>query len=241
MRMSSYSLQDRYRKRSNERLAGLAVVMGILFLSFGTGFWIGQIASRQSVSFLKSENVRLTQERDELQNSITGLRAETQTALARYSQLQKTYEEVLPEGPLRDLTQMLKTQLDEGRDPERLAFLIRSARPPKNCTEPEIKRFVATTPAYSGPESAIALADGALIIKGSGISAMNASGKPEAWFDPSQKVTLTFTGEGGVAEEKVGILPMNHSVVVANREYRLTISEGARSFIKVTFDSCDYP
>lgn len=241
MRMSSYSLQDRYRRRSNERVAALIVVLIVVCMSFAMGFFIGQQASRQNNAFLKSEVDKLGKERETLQDSITELRAETQTAVARYDQLQKTYEEVLPEGPLRDLTTMLKAQLDEGRDPERLAFLIRSARPPKNCTEPEVKRFVASTPAYTGPDSEISIADGALIVKGTGVSAMNASGQPEAWYDPSQKVTLEFIGEGGVKEQKSGIMPMNHSIVVGNREYRLAVSEGARSFIKVTFDSCDYP
>lgn len=241
MRLSSYSLQDRYRRRSNERMAGLMVVLAIVGLSFAMGFWIGQQASRQNTSYLKNQNQKLNTERDELQNTITELRAETQTANARYDQLQKTYEEVLPEGPLRDLTQMLKAQLDEGRDPDRLAFLIRSARPPKNCTEPETKRFVASTPNYTGPDSQISVADGALLIKGSGVSATNSAGQPEAWYDPSQKITLEFITKDGESEKKTGIMPMNHSIVVANREYRLNISEGARSFIKVTFDSCDYP
>lgn len=241
MRMSSYSLQDRYRRRSNERIAGMTVVLIVLCLSFAMGFWLGQQGSRHNTTFLTAEVEKLEKERDTMQESITGLRAETQTAVARYDQLQKTYEEVLPEGPLRDLTQMLKVQLDEGRDPDRLAFLIRSARPPKNCTEPETKRFVASTPNSSGPASEISIADGQLIIRGSGVSAMNASGSAEAWYDPSQKISLQFTGADGVKEEKAGVMPMNHSIVVGNREYRLTVTEGARSFVKVTFDSCDYP
>ena len=42
-------------------------------------------------------------------------------------------------------------------------------------------------------------------------------------------------------DNKAGIMPLHHSVVSGNREYRFTIEEGARSFAKVTFDSCDYP
>jgi hypothetical protein len=30
-------------------------------------------------------------------------------------------------------------------------------------------------------------------------------------------------------------------MIAAGREYRFTLSEGEKSFIKVTFDSCDYP
>lgn len=241
MKISPYNLQNRYRRKANERLAGVMVVLVVLFVAFGLGFLIGQQASKQQVKYLKSQVESVSKERDGLQQYVTDLRAETQTALARYAQIQKTYEEILPEGPLRDLTTLLKQQLDEGRDPSRLEFLIRSARPPRGCTEPETKRFVVSTPANKGPKSEISIAEGALIVKASGASAMNSSGQPEAWFDPAQEVTFEFISQGGVSETKAGIMPFNHSIVVENREYRLAISEGSRSFVKVTFDSCDYP
>jgi hypothetical protein len=241
MRMSPYNLQNRYRRKANERLAGVTIVLIVLFLAFGLGFWIGQQASKQQVRYLKSEVEKVSVERDVLQTSVTELRAETQTALARYEQVQKTYEEVLPEGPLRELTTLLKQQLDEGRDPARLEFLIRSVRPPRGCSEPETKRFVVSNPAYKGPESEISIAEGALVMKASGSSMLNASGQAEAWYDPSKEVTFEFKTQEGAVESKTSVMPFNYSVVVGNREHRLAISEGAQSFAKVTFDSCDYP
>jgi hypothetical protein len=104
-----------------------------------------------------------------------------------------------------------------------------------------VKRFVVSTPAYKGPKSEITIAEGALVMRASGVSSTNASGQPEAWFDPTQEVTFEFTMQGGAVETKSGVMPFNHSIVVGNREYRLAISEGARSFAKVTLDSCDYP
>lgn len=237
----SYNLNDRYRRRSHERMVAFIVVLAILFLSFGLGFWIGGQVGEQQNKSLKAQVEELRMEKDKLQATATELRAEAQTALTRYEQLQNTYEEVLPDGPMRELVLILKQQLDEGGDPARLSFLIRSARPPRNCTEPETKRFVVSTPAYQGPDSEITIADGALVIRGSGASAVNASGSAEAWYDPSKKVKIEFTGQGGVKEVKEGIMPINHSIVVGNREYRVSVSEGARSFAKVSFDSCDYP
>jgi cell division protein FtsB len=237
----SYSLNNRYRRRAQEQMMAVVMMIVVIGLCFGLGFWLGKQTGVQGYNAMRTQVEQMTAERETLQNTITELRAQTQTANTRYQQLQTTYQEILPEGPLRDLVVMLKAQLDEGRDPERLAFLIRSARPPRNCTEPETRRFVVTTPAYDGPESVISLAEGALKIKASGASAISADGKPEAWYDPSKTVTLEFTGEGGAPESKTGIMPINHSVVVGAREFRLTIAEGARSFAKVTFDSCDYP
>lgn len=216
------------------------VMLAVLFLSFGLGFWIGgQVGDQQNKS-LKAQLAELRAEKDKMLATTTELRAEAQTALARYEQLQNTYEEVLPEGPMQDLVVILKQQLDEGGDPARLSFLIRSARPPRNCTEPETKRFVVSTPTYQG-DSEITIADGALVVRGSGDSAVNASGSQEAWYDSSKKVKIEFIGQGGVNEVKEGIMPINHSIVVGNREYRVSVSEGARSFAKVSFDSCDYP
>ncbi|MCC6597331.1 MAG: hypothetical protein IT559_00890 [Alphaproteobacteria bacterium] len=237
----SYNLHDRYRRRSNERMMAFIVVLTILFLSFGFGFWIGGQTAEQQNRSLKANFDNLKLEKDKLQTMATELRAEAQTARARYEQLQSTYAEILPEGPMQELVLILKQQLDEGRDPSRLSFLIRSARPPRNCSEPETKRFIVSTPAYQGQHSEITIADGALVIKGTGASAVNASGNPEAWYDPSKKVTIEFTGQGGIKEVKEGIMPITHSLVVENREYRVSISEGARSFAKVSFDSCDYP
>jgi len=222
-------------------MAGFMVVIGVLLLAFGLGFWLGGQNAGQQEWFLRTRNEALLSERETLQDSITQSRAEAQTAQARYKQLQEAYEDMLPEGPLRDLVALLKQQLDEGRSAERLEFLIRSARPPRNCSEPETKRFVVMSPAYDGPESQISLAEGALIVKGKGRSAVNASGQPEAWYDPSKEVVIDFIVDGALMKSKSGVMPLRHSVVVENREYRLNVAEGARSFAKVTYDSCDYP
>lgn len=241
MRLSSYNPQDRYRRRHSERMAGLLVVLLILFLAFGLGFWFGGQNADQHGKMMKTRYEALLTESQGVQDRLTSVRAEAQTAQMRYQQLQQTYEEMLPEGPLRDLVALLKQQLDEGRSPERLEFLIRSARPPRNCTEPETKRFVVMSPAYDGPESQVTLAEGALVIKGKGLSAVNAQGQAEAWYDPSKQITIDFVVNGQLEKAKSAVMPLRHSVVVGNREYRLTVVEGARSFAKVTYDSCDYP
>lgn len=241
MRVSSYNPQNRYRKRSSERMVAFLVVFGILVLAFGFGFWVGKQKVGQGERSLKRQLETVLDERETLQDTVTELRVEAQTATTRYDQLQATYEEILPEGPLRDLTALLKQQLDEGRSAERLAFLIRSARPPRNCTEPETKRFVVSSPAYDGPKSKISLANGALEISGSGQSAVNSNGQPEAWYDPSKRLKIEFAAKGEKPFVKSGVLPLRHSIVVENREYRISIAEGARSFAKATFDSCDYP
>jgi hypothetical protein len=136
---------------------------------------------------------------------------------------------------------MIRAQIASGMSAERLAFVVRSARAPRNCSEPETKRFIVKTPTYTGPASNASFGEGAIVITGQGLSSRNAIGQAESWFDPSQPVAVEFKSADGEIIKKEGVLPFQHSMVANGKEYRFNLTEGDKSFIKVTFDSCDYP
>lgn len=238
--ISSYDPSARYKNRSKQRIASFVVFAMVVVVSGGLGFWLGGQSAQEQIIRLKAQNVSLSSEYEQMQDNLTQLRAEAQTANTRFEQVKQEYSELIPEGPMQELTTLLRAQLEKGMDPQRLAFFIRSARPPTGCVEPEVKRFVVSTPAYKGPESIVTVADGAVTIKGTGTSARNDKGQPEAWYDPAQPVSLVFQSPNG-SDKKRGTLPIQHSVVAGNREYRFTIEEGSRSFAKVIYDSCSYP
>lgn len=240
MALHSYNPHTRYRERSAQRFVSFLKFLSIVFLSILAGFWFGKQYGAEQLIVLKDKNETLTQERDLLQENVTELSAQAQTSETRYKQLQEQVDSIIPKGPMQDLATMVREQIDQGMDPERLAFLIRSARPPTNCSEPDVKRFVVNTPAYQGPSSKVSIAEGAIIIEGSGKSARNDKGQPEAWYDPSQPVKVTFN-HNGKQDVKRRVLPIKYSVVAEDREYRFTVESGTRSFAKVVFDSCDYP
>ncbi len=241
MSFNTYNPHDRYRRRAAERVGSLVVALGVLGLFFGFGFWLGQVSSKQGAGALKQEVQLLQAQSQQMEADLTEARSQAQTAVMRFEQLQETYNEKIPEGPVSELLDLVRKQIEEGRDPERLAFLIRSARPPRNCSEIDTRRFVVSTPANEGPDNQITIGDGLIVIKATGVSARNDKGQPEAWYDPAHPISVTFTTLGGKAEIKKGVLPLHHSAVVSDREYRFTVSDGARSFAKVTYDSCDYP
>lgn len=241
MELNTYNPHSRYRERASQRVANIVSFLLIIGMSVGVGIWMGRQFGAESVISLKKQNKTLTQEVEELQTTLTDLRAEAQTANTRYEQLRAEYNAAVPEGPMQDLLKLVKQQLDDGMEPSRLAFLLRSARPPTDCTEPDSKRFIVSTPTYKGEHSAVSIADGAVTVFGSGASAKNAKGDPEAWYDPAQNVTIHFKNAKGEMEKKTGTLPLRHSVVVDDREYRFTIEEGSRSFARAVFDSCAYP
>lgn len=221
-----------------QRLANAVAMVIIVVMSAGVGLWFGKQYAAQNQITLKEQVQTLTRQNGELQDSVTELRAEAQTANTRYEQIRVEYEAQIPEGPMQDLTKIVREQLEQGMAPERLAFLIRSARPPTDCTEPESKRFVVTTPAYKGPDSLVAVGD--VVISAKGESAKNDKGMPEAWYDSAQAVSVDFKS-GETSETKQGVLPIQHSIITGNREYRFTIEEGSRSFARIVFDSCAYP
>lgn len=241
MNLSSYNPYDRYRRRSFERMKNFGVVVILIALNFAFGFWIGGIASSGQIEFLNKQITLMEERQVQLETALTEVSAGAQTAQVRYEQLQESVAEAIPEGPMEDLVGLLKSQLDSGVDPKRLSFVIRSSRPPQNCTEPQTRRFVIATPAYEGPESKVEIADGAISVKGSGSSARNDGGDPEAWYDPTRKVSIDFVLADGRVEKKSGVMPLKNYLVVGGREYRFTIDAGTKSFAKVTFDSCDYP
>lgn len=240
MTLRSYNPHTRYKERNAQRIASILGVLSVILISILLGFWLGKQYGAEHLITLKDEVQTLEKERITLQDQVTELSATAQIANKRYEQLQEEVASIIPAGPMQDLVTLMREQLKQGMDAERLSFVIRSARPPTGCTEPESKRFVINTPAYSGPESIASIAEGKIKVRGNGISARNSNNQPEAWYDPSKKVEIQFV-IGEKNEIKKGVLPIRYSTVIGNREYRFTIESGARSFAKATYDSCAYP
>ena len=240
MSFSSYNPHERYRRRSAKRTTSMLIFLFFFLFICGIGYWAGTVRSQQNIYILQKEKRVLAEENDKAQNEMTALRAEAQTANIRLEQLRASYDELLSEGPLRDLVTLLKQQIEQGVDVKRLESVILLARPPQNCTDPDSKRFVVATPVYKGPTSVASIGNG-ISVSGKGVSAKNSRGNKEAWFDPRQPVSLTFKVRGKKSVAKKGVLPLHYSTVVGGKEYRFTVTAGAKSFAKVTFDHCDYP
>ncbi|HOO50297.1 MAG TPA: hypothetical protein PLK94_03300 [Alphaproteobacteria bacterium] len=242
MTLSSYNPRDRYRDRAVKRFNKTIVLLILLGGSAAMGFMIGRENAVSQIESLKKDIETKETQMEELQNELTSVRADAQTATSRFELLRSQYEKDLPQaGPTREIFEMVRKQIEDGMAPERLAFVIRSARPPQNCSDPSSKRFVVRTPAYNGPSSIVSVGEGAVNVSGTGESAHGRGGQVEAWFDPTQKVTVTFKTADGKEETRNGVLPFQHSLIAAGREYRFNFAEGEKSFVKVTFDSCDYP
>lgn len=237
----NYDSGGRYRRRAKERRNKIIWIIVFLASLSGASYWWGGENVRMSEVAYKQKSIQLEEERTGLEKVITDLRTEVQSTQVRYQQLEEKYKQEVPQGAFKNLTDLVRKQLNAGIKPERLAFVIESARPPKNCTEPSLKRFVVKTPVYNGPHGTVSFGNGVVTVTGEGEAATNASGLPEAWYDPGKPVKIVFIEIGGKRTVKEGLLPIQHSLVVGSKEYRFTVAAGERSFISVTSDSCDYP
>ncbi len=239
--MSIYDPSSRYRRRAAERKRKTTAFVVFLILFAGFFYWLGgQVVKISEVAY-KQRAMELTADKEGLENRLTTVDANLQTLKMEYQRLQEQYQNEVPTGELRELADLTRKQIEDGIDKDRLEFVIRSARPPRNCSEPETKRFVVRTPFYRGPDSFVAFVNGSVTVTGTGEAAVSGAGNAEAWFDPGKPVKVTFTRLGGKTVEKEGLLPIHFSMVVGDKEHRFTVAKGKRSFINVTSDSCDYP
>ncbi len=244
--LEAYDPHTRYRKRSRTRFLGRTFTLVLIGGAVYAGFLWGQTYAHGRIQSLQVEKADMRAEISVLQDQVTDLLAQAQTANLRYEQLQAAYEQEMPsEGPLWRLVLILREQIDAGIAPGRMETLLRTMDPPKNCVEPAIRRFVASTPTYDGPDSLVNFAGDRLVLRGKGYSAQSADGTPEAWYDPKRPVDIEISrrieeGEEVVAR-KSGMLPFSHTLVFEGREYRFSFSDGSKASIQVSFDSCSYP
>lgn len=240
----SYGLYDydrRYRRRFWSRLAKFLVAVMVLaaLAAFSYQLGVEQLKSRELS--LQAELDALTAANRQAEQRIAQLQQMAQTAQVRVNELEVLYQRNVPSGDLAKLMELAARRLAEGVDPGRLAFVLEQTANVRSCTPRETKRFVLPTPLYKGANTSVAFADGVITVTGEGEAYRNAEGNREAWFDPTQPVVLRFVQTGGETLETKGVLPLQKSVIVGDREFRFTISPGARSFVEVSGDHCRFP
>lgn len=249
MSLNYYDPSSRYKNRSRRRVMSYVVIAFYAFLFGTTGYYLRQIFHEESAKSQSAQLDKTVAENEDLQQQIMELKADLQFSVTSYEQLKRRFDEELPEeGKLRELLDLLRQQLDNGMEADRLSFLIRSSRPPSNCTDPVLKRLIVSTPKYKG-EKSLAVADdvhgsdngNVVKVWGAGKSARSEKGAREAWFDSSRSVTVYFENAEGKTEKREGLLPIRHSVVSGVREFRFSIETGSKGFAKVSYDVCDYP
>ncbi|CAK0764798.1 conserved hypothetical protein [uncultured Gammaproteobacteria bacterium] len=236
-----YDYQRRYRRRVWLGFAKIILVVAVLLATGLFAYQVGIEQLEERDASLREEVKTLSRQRAELTLLTTQLQEATRNAESRAEKLEQRLARDVPSGDLARILQMAAERLGAGVTSERLGFIIQSAQNRRNCQQPETKRFSLSTPIYKSTNRSVTFANGTITVIGDGLSVRDNAGYPEAWYDPGQPVTLHFAIIGGRESVATGVLPLQHSVVVDNTEFRFTVVAGTRSFVEITGDRCPYP
>lgn len=216
-----------------------AVLVGLGVVAYRTG----TVLAEREVSGLRVEVDRLTTGIAALGGEKVELQQQVEAARLAETQWRERYDAEVPTGKSRELFALVEDQIAKGADPARIEFLVKTAANERSCDDqPRTKRFYVRTPIYEGANDAVTMADNAVIVFAQGESVIDVEGNPEAWFDAAKPVQVRFVQPGGGGTEVSGLLPLYHSVVRGDREYRFSITAAERrGFVFVTADSCAFP
>lgn len=108
-------------------------------------------------------------------------------------------------------------------------------------TEGEVKRATVGTSPIRDPGT-VSFPAGKVSASLRGKAALDASGRPEAWFDPTQPIEMRFSASGQATISISSTLPLEHRVVIDRREHILTVKPGnRRGQVELQLRVCEYP
>jgi FtsZ-binding cell division protein ZapB len=241
MSLGRYDYEQRYRRRFLTGFVKLGLAAAVLL---GTGLFAYQMGVEQMKgrdASLREEVSTLSRQKAELELLAGQMQNAARTAEARVADAEARLKRDVPTGELARLGKLVAERLSAGLDPARLAFVIEHAQTQRNCQAPDSKRFVLSTPLLKAGNRSTTFGNGTITVTGEGLSARNAQGQPESWYDPAQPVRIRIVTQAGKETVVAGTLPLHQSVVVDQTEHRFTFTPGPRSFVEVTADRCPFP
>jgi len=241
----SYGLGLSEKKRARERrnkFLKTVLYLGLLSAAGAYGYFEGQSEAERQVALVKEQVDDLTKQNAQLRDQARDASDKQSQARAEVASLTQRLESEIPTGKTLEILNLIRGRMEGGLEPDRIITLINLAQNSQNCDpRPETKRFIVNTPLFNQIGNSISLAEGTITVTGNGESALNADGKPEAWYDPAKPVTIQFTQLGGKSEKVEGLLPIHKSVVFGGNEYRFSILNSRQSFATISATRCDFP
>jgi hypothetical protein len=232
----------RRRRRVRWRVFRWLLVLGFITAAGALAYETGARVAQRTVTDLDDQIRSLTLKVDELETRSQAQTAQIAAEAARADEWQQRYRQDVPVGEVKQLFEAVQAKLGQGVTAERLRFVVEQIERRRACEQgPQVKRVLVRTPLADGTERLAAFANGSMTLSLSGASARDAAGNPQAWFDPSQPVTVRLARLGGKSLDATGALPLHRSMVDGDREYRLNIVAAPRGFAQVTLERCRFP
>lgn len=239
----SLGLSDQRRRSGKRRRVIRSLLMVVVIAAAGViGYNLGVYRAERPVREFEDRIAELEADNESMNQEIQELVSVVANVQEQKAALDSRYARDVPDEAQRRLLALATAKLSEGISRERLAFVIGAVENERKCDgEPVTKRFIVQTPLHDGANSSVGFSNGAVTVTGTGESAVNPSGAPEAWYDPAASVSMRFTHIGGKSVEVAGALPLQKSLVAGGVEYRFVVAEGPQGFALVSSDRCDYP
>ena len=244
MPMATYGERQRQRRwrRFTTNMIMVVVAAVIIFALGRYAYQKGTDLARTDVVQLEQEITTLSDRLRQMETENNELHGELAAEKVRVQDLRQQYERDVPTGAIKQLLELARKKLTDGVDVARLAFVVGAAENTRDCkTQSATRRFLVKTPIYQGANDSVSFAANTITVTATGPSATDEAGNPEAWFDPAKPISVQFARIGGGQSNAQGILPMHHSVVIDDREYKFSIIAGGRGFANVTGIECSYP
>ena len=240
----SFGFRDQKESRRRRwRLFRLLFSVAVLVALGVAAYQTGTVLAERDVVRLRQVVDRQSADIAALGDENAELRQQTDAAGQAEADWRKRYETEVPTGRSRELLTLIEQQMNKGADPARIEFLVAAAANERSCDGvPVTKRFLVRTPLYQGANDVSTFADSTIVVFAEGESATDADGNPEAWFAAGKPVLLRFIEPGGGGTKASGMLPLYHSVVRGDKEFRFSIvAAELRGFVSVTAERCAFP
>lgn len=243
----SLGLADRQARGRRQLLWGLVKWTALLILLLVAGLFVyqtGLFVGQNDVQRLTAEVAELTGRVESLQIESAGYKARAAQAQQQLEQMEQRHKAEAPSGDAKVLLDLAQQQLKAGVSMERLTSLLNAAATPRVCDPaPESKRFtVRLSGGKAGKDATAAFADRRIVVTAEGAPVVNSEGKKESWYDPQLPVTLHFTLLDGTVKDVTGPLPLLHQVVLADSEFRFSVTaDEKKSYAVITAERCNFP
>lgn len=236
------SFQRKNRQKARSQFLRQFFLFSVVALTAWACYKFGAEQERARIGQKAIELDHVVEERDQLRQRVIDLEAGAVEGAKKLEESESRYRVEIPDDQVRALITLVRDKMAAGVSVERLNTVLTAASNPRNCRDRDVKRFILSTPISQGTQNFAGFGNGAVTVSGVGQSVINKENKAEAWYDPQKPVKMTFRLIGGKVTVAEGALPLQHSIIDDNVEYRFTVSpSNTRGFIDVSGAICDYP
>jgi hypothetical protein len=233
------------RSRRRQALLGTARLVAVALAIAGgalASYQIGRSQSRIEVARFESDTASLQELNRTLSERAASAEQRAEAAITRAARLQRSYDADVPQGQTRDLLDLLQQRLKDGVPAARLEFLLREARVERKCDPPsETKRLLVHTSVTPTPAATAGFAKNQITVTVEGAPQRKPDGRTDPIFDPQQPVTLHLLRIGRDVAKAEGRLPLSHSLVLGDREFRFTVKAADKGQSELIAQVCDFP